>query len=363
MNAMNSLPPSLVARIPKVELHCHVAGTLRTQTLAALAAQYGIALPRPADQLYVYRDFYDFIEVLRLVAQVLRTPADFARVAYEALEDAFRLGNVLHTEMSFNPQYFMPAGASYRAQVDGLAAGIADAERDFGVSALLLVAFDREWSPSSADETMDLVLAHRHERVVGIGLDGPERAGPPATFQAVYRRATQAGLRKTAHVCEDNQTLAEAPPSHFDDCIDLLQCDRLDHGYNLLADAATVQRARDSGVFFTTCGVTSVAKNRDRRLKAIRQMADAGLRITLNTDDPAMFHTDMTHTYQHVLDGLQWGWAEAGALSLAGVDACWLDDAAKAALRQRFNDQLAAIAPAQHLSTHTSNASNATSLS
>lgn len=343
---MTSLPPSLVSRIPKVELHCHVAGTLRPHTLVALAAKYGLALPRAVDQLYTYRDFYDFIEVLRLVAQVMRTPADFERVAYEAIEDAWRLGHVQHLEMAFNPQYFAPSGADYRTQVDGLVAGIVAAERDFDVSALLLAAFDREWSPASAGETMDQVLAYRHERVVGIGLDGPERAGPPAKFQDVYRRATQAGLRKTAHVCEDNQTLAEAPPSHFDDCIDLLQCDRLDHGYNLMTSPATVARACDSGIYFTTCGVTSVAANRARRLHAIAQMAEAGLRITLNTDDPAMFHTDMSHTYQHVLDGLQWGWTEARQLSLAGVDACWLDDQAKAALRSRFSTQLDALSAA-----------------
>jgi len=341
---MTPLPSSFVSRIPKVELHCHIAGTLRPRTLAALAAQYGLALPRPVDQLYTYRDFYDFIEVLRLVAQVVRTPANFERVAYEAIEDAWRLGHVQHIEMAFNPQYFAPSGADYRTQVDGLVAGIVAAERDFGVSALLLAAFDREWSPASANESMDQVLAYRHERVVGIGLDGPERAGPPAKFQHVYRRATQAGLRKTAHVCEDNQTLAEAPPAHFDDCVDLLQCDRLDHGYNLMTSPATVAKARDSGIFFTTCGVTSVAANRTRRLQAIAAMAAAGLRITLNTDDPAMFHTDMSHTYQHVLDGLDWGWHEARSLSLAGVDACWLDDAAKAALRGRFSRQLDALA-------------------
>ena len=335
--------PNLVKRLPKVELHCHVAGTLRPRTLAALAAKYGLGLPRDVGALYVYRDFYDFIEVLRLVARVLRDEEDFARVAYEVIEDAFRSSNVRHLEMSFNPQYFLPSGASYATQVAGLVAGIEAAEKDFPVSALLLAALDREWDAASADETMSLILGHRHARVVGIGLAGPERAGPPARFEGVYRRAARAGLKRTAHVCEDNQTLAEAPPSHLDDCLDRLQCDRLDHGYNLLASEAAVARARDSGVFFTVCGVTSVAANRARRLAAIERMAAAGLRTTLNTDDPAMFHTDLAHTYSHVLEGLGWGWREARQFSLAGVDACWLDPQARSRLRLEFERAIAAL--------------------
>lgn len=335
--------PSLVAQLPKVELHCHLAGTLRPATLAALAGKYGLPLPRPAEDLYVYRDFYDFIDLLRLVARVLRRPEDFERVAYEAIEDAFRTSNVRHIEMSFNPQYFIPAGASYAMQVEGLVAGIEAAERDFPVSALLLASFDRELSLASARETMDLIVAHRHERIVGIGLDGPERAGPPERFQDLYRRATRAGLKKTTHVCEDNQTLAEAPPSNFDACLDLLECDRLDHGYNLLACDSAVRRARDSGVHFCVCGVTSVSANRSRRLAAIKRMASAGLQVTLNTDDPAMFHTNLADTYRHVLEGLNWGWDEATRFSLAGVDACWLDAAAKAELRRDFLRQIAAL--------------------
>lgn len=335
--------PSLVARLPKVELHCHVAGTLRPTTLADLAAKYDLRLPRAVEALYVYRDFYDFLEVLRLIALVLRDHADFERVAYEAIEDAFRSSNVRHLEMSFNPQYFIPSGASYVTQMNGLVAGIEAAEHDFPVSALLVAALDREWDAASASEMMDSIIAHRHERVVGIGLDGPERAGPPAGFESVYRRATQAGLKKTAHVCEDNQSLAEAPPSHLDACLDLLQCDRLDHGYNLMSSNAAIQRAKDSGIYFAVCGITSVAANRDRRLAAIERMSAAGLKTTLNTDDPAMFHTDMAHTYNHVLDGLGWGWQEAKQFSLAGVEACWLDAQAKAALRIDFQRQIATL--------------------
>lgn len=333
---------ALLHRLPKVELHLHIAGTLRPDTLTELARSHGLPLPRAAHELYVYRDFYDFIDVLRLAAQAVRSAADFERMAYEAVQDAAKAG-ARHVEMSFNPQYYMPTNVPYQTQVEGLTAGIAAARRDFDCSALLIAALDRGLPLDSAERAMDEIIGHRHEWVVGVGIDGPEREGPPAKMAALFQRAGRAGFKRTAHVCEDNQTLDEAPPRHVDECLRLLGCDRLDHGYNLLADEDGVQRARDCSVYFCVCGVTSVRRNRERRLASIKAMADAGLPLTLNTDDPAMFHTDPTHTLATVLQGCGWGWKEACALSLAGVDACWLDDDAKRALRQRFLGDIARL--------------------
>lgn len=333
---------ALLARVPKVDLHLHLAGTLRAQTLAELSRRHDLALPRPVETLYAYRGFDDFIDVLRLGAQAVRSAGDFERMAYEAIEDAARSG-VRHVEMSFNPQYYMPAGVPYRVQLEGLTAGVAAAQKDFDCSALLLAAIDRGLPLDSAHRAMDDILAHRHDCVVGMGLDGPEREGPPRKMAALFQRAGRAGLRRTAHVCEDNQALDEAPPRHVEECIELLGCERLDHGYNLLADADAVRRARDRGVYFCVCGITSVKLNRERRLSSIKRMADAGLPLTLNTDDPAMFHTDLSHTYGVVLDSCDWGWRQAREFSLAGVDACWLDADAKRDLRRRFEAELNAL--------------------
>lgn len=337
-----ALSASILTRLPKVDLHFHMAGTLRPATLADLAGRYGLVLPRPMETLYSYRDFYDFIDVLRLGALALRTSADVERVAYEAIEDAARQG-ARHVEMSFNPQYFMPTGVPYRVQLEGLVAGVHAARRDFDCSALLIAALDRGLPMDSAEQAMDDIVSQRHDLVVGVGLDGPEREGPPAKMAPLFQRAGRAGLKRTAHVCEDNQTLDEAPPSNVDECIRFMGCDRLDHGYNLLASDDGVRRARDCGVYFCVCGVTSVKRNQGRRLKGIKAMVDAGLPLTLNTDDPAMFKTDLSHTFAEVLDGCGWGWREACDFSLAGVDACWLDGDDKHALRERFVREIAAL--------------------
>lgn len=332
------VPSQLLQRLPKVDLHFHMAGTLRPATLEALADKYRMPLPRATDALYQYRDFYDFIDVLRVVGKVIRDASDFERVAYEAIEDAALTGNARHLEMSFNPQYF--TGVPYKTQLEGLAAGLAAARRDTGVSALLIASLDRELSLQSAEETIDDVLTHRHELVVGVGLDGPEHAGPPVKFAEIFSRVGAARLRRTAHACEDNQTLDQAPPCHVHQCLDLLGCDRLDHGYNLLADEAATERARERGTWFCVCAITSVTRNRARRLAGIEQMSAAGLRLTVNTDDPAMFHTNLTHSYATVLAGCNWGWEQAKQFSRAGVEACWLDPMAKNVLRDEVEQQI-----------------------
>jgi len=336
--------PSFLQRIPKVDLHCHLVGTLRQQTLAELALRYGLALPRPAHALYEFADFYDFLDVLRLAASVLRTRDDFARVTYEALEDGHRLGNLRHAELLFNPQYFYPFGVAYRTMVDGMRDGLAAARSGFGVSALLVPSFDRIIDPQGAMQILDDVLAYRPDEVVGIGLDGAERNGPPAIFAEVYARAGRAGLKRTAHVCEDNQTLEEAPPRHYAICHDVLGCDRLDHGYNLLADPAMVARARDEGLFFNTCTVTSVTRNLAKRRASIAQMVALGLNVTVNTDDPVMFKTDIADSYQRLFaDQPQWSVVQARTFSLNGVAASWLDQTAKASLAESFEQKLTSL--------------------
>jgi len=327
---------TFLRRIPKVDLHCHLAGAIRPATLAALAAKHGVDLPRPAETLYRFRDFYDFVDILRRAARVLVDAGDFERVIYEALADGWRAGNLRHAEISFNPQYFYPNGTRYRVMVDGLIAGLNAARADLGVSCLLIAALDRQIAPAAAIEILDDVLAERRDEVVGIGLDGPERDGPPARFAALYRRAGAAGLKRTAHVCEDNQTLEEAPPRHYADCRDLLGCDRLDHGYNLLVDDAMARRACDEGVFFTACTITSVTRNLERRWRAIARMAELGLNITINTDDPQMFHTDIGQAYVALFARTGWDAARARALSLAGVEASWLDPGDKRTLAAAF---------------------------
>ena len=332
---------ALLRRVPKVELHCHFVGSLRATTLLELARQNGVALPTQDPRaLYDLRDFYHFLSVLDAAAAALVRPADFARAAYESLEDGVRSGNLCYRELFFNPGTHKALGVSYPDQLEGLLDGIRAAERDFGVRCRLIPSIDRRQPASAATAMVEEVLAHRREEVIGIGMDYAERDGPPQRFVDAYRVAGKGGLRRTAHACEDNQTLAEAPPSNALVCLDELGCDRLDHGYNILADPAVVDRCRRDGVYFTVCSHTSNVHRTAARRASIGRMLAAGLRLTLNTDDPAMFGTDVGDAYVSVFRELGLGLERARELSLNGVDACWLDGSDKRSLRLAFERQL-----------------------
>ncbi len=330
--------------VPKVELHLHIAGAVRAPTLVEFAAANGVRLPRPVETLYSWPDFYGFLEMLRLGALALRRPAEFARAAYECIEDLQRHGNVRHAEIFFNPHYYTPNGATYPEIVDGLVEGLEQAEREFSVSSLLIACIDRSVClPSEALEMLEWMARWPREKVVGIGLDGAERAGPPLAWLEAWRRAGRAGYRRTAHVCEDNQTLFEGPPVHVTHARDALGCDRLDHGYNMLADPDIVARAARERIPFTMACWSSIPPNRAPRRDRIRRMHEAGLNIVLGTDDPTMFHTTMGHCWRTLFDGVGWGAAEARTLSLAGIGASWLPEARKAALAAEFGETLDAL--------------------
>jgi len=212
------------------------------------------------------------------------------------------------------------------------------------VSSLLICCIDRSTNtPAQAVEIVETAIAHRRDHVVGIGLDGAERAGPPATFAEAYALARRAGLHRTAHCCEDNQTLAEAPPTNYLICRDVLQCDRIDHGYNMLASDFVMAEARRDGLYFTPCAWTSLVHNRPHRPQRIRRMVEGGLNVTINTDDPAMFETNLGHGFMTLFESIGWGPDMARKFSLNSVEGSWLDESDKSALRIAFRRELAAL--------------------
>ncbi len=330
--------------VPKVELHLHIAGAIRAETLDELAARNNVRLPKPASEMYRFETFYEFLDILRLGALGVRTPAEFARIAFECIEDLHLHGNVRHTEIFFNPHYFTPNGVTYPDIVDGLLEGLERGQAAYGVSAKLIACIDRSVClPSESLQMLEWMANWKRPEVIGIGLDGAERAGPAHLWVEAWRQAGRDGYRRTAHVCEDNQAQFEAPPMHYSLCRDMLGCDRLDHGYNILADPAVVARAAADQTPFTMACWSGMDWNRAPRRQRIKAMFDAGLNISLGTDDPTIFGTTMGHSWRTVFADLGWGVAEARRLSLAGLDGSWLPEAEKAAMRVDFTATLDAL--------------------
>ena len=319
--------------VPKVELHCHVEGTVRASTAADQARKRGVKLPtNDVDKLYDYDTIYAFLEVFRLVSSSFVDHEDFARMSYETLEDGVKLGNLKYREMFFNPTLHTTRGVPYATVVDGIKA----AEKDFGVRCRLIADVYRQDSLDMAKQMLGDVLSSRRDELIGLGMDGAEAPDPPEKFAEVYQAAGRAGLHRTSHASED------APPQNITTCLDVLGVERIDHGYHILEDDAVVARCRDQGVYFTCCP-TSTARVYgwpDLTKHPIKDMVAKGLRITLNSDDPTMFHTDIGKEYVDLCVALDYGPDKARELCLNGVEATWLDDDEKRSMRADFEREI-----------------------
>jgi adenosine deaminase len=328
-------------RVPKIELHCHFEGTVRPQTFADLAGKHGVELPTAdADKLYDYDSIYEFLKIFAMVSSTLIDREDFARAAFESIEDGIKLGNLKYREMFFNPTLHTRRGVPYGTVVDGLVDGIREAQSTYGVECRLIADVYRQDPPEMAREMVEQVLEHRPDEVIGLGMDGAEAPDPPEKFVDAYRLAKQGGLRLTAHACED------APAQNITTCLDVLGVERIDHGYHVLGDDEVVRRCRDEGLTFTVCPTATAVcyfDADDFTTHPIRRMAEEGLKIMVNSDDPPMFHTDIGTEYVRMTNAAEWTPDEVKAFVMNGIDGAWLDDSEKQRLRREFESELAEL--------------------
>jgi adenosine deaminase len=324
-------------KVPKVELHCHLEGSVRATTFADMARKHGVTLPTSdPSKLYEYDNITDFLNIYVLVCRSMTDHEDFARAAYETLEDGVRDGNLKYREMFFSPTNHYPDGVTYRVMVDGLIEGIRAAEQDLGVRCRLIPAINRQEPLSMALDLVSDISANPREEVIGIGMDHAEALGPPEGFADAYLAAAKAGLHRTAHACED------APPHNITTALDVLGCERIDHGYHVLEDQKVVDRCRDQGVFFTCCmhSTAMVYGWRDLPNHPIKGMVEQGLSVMLNSDDPPMFHTDIGQEYVSAATQIGYGPDRVRQFCLNGIEASWLDDVDKRAMRREFDREI-----------------------
>ncbi|MCU1375073.1 MAG: adenosine deaminase, partial [Actinomycetia bacterium] len=281
----------------------------------------------------------EFLEIFRLVNSTVIDQGDFARIAYESLEDGATLGNLKYREMFFNPTLHTPRGVDMATVINGLADGIHAAEQDFGVRCFLIADVYRQDSPEMALAMTEDVLANRVPELIGLGMDGAEAPDPPEKFVASYQLAGKAGLRLTSHASED------ASPVNITACLDVLGCERIDHGYHILSDEQVVERCRDEGIHFTCCPTSTAVVYGwpDLTAHPIKGMIEAGLKVHLNSDDPTMFRTDIGKEYVDFIGQNEYPPELAKELVHNGVDATWLDDSDKAAMHKAFDAEIAGL--------------------
>jgi adenosine deaminase len=333
-------------RLPKVELHCHVEGTMRPGTVVDLARKNGVALPT-ADptELYRYSSLDTFLEVFWLVQSTLGDRQDWSRLAHESVLDGAAHG-LVYRETFFTPARHLAAGQDLAGIVAGLAEGLAAAEAETGVRVMLVADIDRAYGAAAGLQMVERLVELRRagspgtERVLGVGLDSTEHGVDPHAFAEAFALARREGLRRTSHQGETT------PPSYIQVGLDVLGSERIDHGLRSMEDPELTRRLAAERVPLTVCPNSNVRiANAVPRLELhpYPRMRAAGLLATLNTDDPALTDLDLGQEYRSVMDAFGYGWPDMVAIALDGVEASWLDDGDRRELRARMEREAAEL--------------------
>ncbi len=318
---------------PKIELHVHLEGTVRPATLLQIARRNGVRLPADSVEelasLYEFRDFPHFLQVWLMTTGALRAEGDFRQVVLDYAEQAASHGAV-YLEGIFTPAEPAGRGVPWEEVFAGYCDGAQEAYETHGVRVGLTLDIPRDYPMEAAELTVRHGLAHADRGVVGIGLGGAELGHPPEPFAAVFATAKDGGLGSVPHAGE-----ADGPDSIWG-ALDVLQADRIRHGIRAVEDPSLVTELADRGIVLDVCPTSNL------RTGVVSSLAEhplpallaAGIPCTINTDDPAMFGSNLGSEYE-VARSLG---ATPRASYEAGVTGALCDDTILADLRRIANE-------------------------
>ncbi|KAL1306273.1 hypothetical protein AAFC00_004361 [Neodothiora populina] len=319
--------------MPKAELHVHIEGTLEPTMVRDLASRNNIPLPRALSALelkgtnnYAFDDLSSFLAVYYGAMGVLHTSQDFFDLAYAYLLKC-RAQNIVHAEIFFDPQAHTSRGVAFSTVITGLRDALSKAQVELGVSAQLIMCFLRDMSAESAMATLDEALSSPYkEWISGVGLDSDERGNPPSKFAAVFTRARRegaaAGWKLTCHCDIDQENSIE----HIRQAVRDIGVDRIDHGTNIVEDGKLVDEVRGKGIGLTCCPISNSVVTRDFKGKEMMELMDRGVRVTVNSDDPAYFRGYVNENLALMCDGTHVGFKELTQLQRNAFMISWIDD-------------------------------------
>jgi adenosine deaminase len=331
-----------IRRMPKVELHVHLEGSIAPQTLFELARQNRVDIPArnvaELERLFCFRNFGDFISVYMNLARAIVTGEDFARLAYELGSDLARQ-HVLYAEVMISPMQYMNRGMDLAEALEGASAGFARVERETGTVIKLALDYGRQYDIESAWKVLEIAKAAMSTGVVGWSIGGNEIGYPPEPFANVFAAAGQAGLGLMAHAGE-----VVGPPSIWG-AVDALHATRIGHGIRCISDQPLIEHLRQQAIVLDMCPSSNVLTGAVASWEdhPIRQLFDAGLTITVNSDDPTFFATTLTDEYRRVAGRFAFTVDEIVTLLHNAVNAAFMPTIARDALRQRMHREIAAL--------------------
>lgn len=278
---------NVLINMPKTELHLHLEGTLEPELMFKIAQRNGIELPfATVDEVreaYEFDNLQSFLDIYYQGAKVLIHEQDFYDLTRNYLVRA-NSEMILHSEMFFDPQTHTERGIALNTVIKGITRAMRDIEEEKGMTSELILCFLRHLSAESAMETLESALPFK-DQIIAVGLDSSELGHPPEKFKTVFDRAREEGFLTVAHAGE------EGPPEYIWQALDLLKVSRIDHGVRCIEDPALIKRIIEEQIPLTVCPLSNV------KLKVFEQMKDhnilqllkQGVKVTVNSDDPAYF--------------------------------------------------------------------------
>jgi adenine deaminase len=319
---------TFVRGLPKAELHMHIEGSLEPELMFELAERNGVVLPfKTVDEIraaYDFSNLQDFLDIYYQGAGVLLTEADFRDLALAYFRRLAADGGT-HAEIFFDPQTHTDRGVAFGTVINGLTAGMEEAERTLGVTSKLILCFLRHLDEAAAFATLEQAKPYL-SRIAGVGLDSSEVGHPPAKFARVLRAARDLGLKVVAHAGE------EGPPAYVWEAVDLINVDRIDHGNRALEDDCLTARLVQDGTTLTVCPLSNLklCGVSDLKEHPLKRMLKLGLKATVNSDDPAYFGGYLLENYVQTAEAVGLTRDELVTLARNSFTGSFLNEAEKA---------------------------------
>lgn len=308
-----------LAALPKAELHMHIEGSLEPELLFDLAGRNGISLPwADVDALrraYTFGNLQEFLDLYYQGANVLRTEQDFYDLTWAYLQRCHAQG-VVHVEPFYDPQTHLERGIPFEVALEGVSTALRDGKQKLGIGGGLILSFLRHLTEDDAFETFAQALPYR-DAFFAVGLDSSELGHPPSKFERVFAKARADGFLAVAHAGE------EGPPDYIWQALDLLKVSRIDHGVRAVEDPRLIERLIDEQIPLTVCPLSNVKLRvfDDMRDHNILSLLERGVKVTVNSDDPAYFGGYVNENFMALHESLGMTEDQARRLAQNSLDA------------------------------------------
>ena len=293
---------SFIENLPKAELHLHIEGSFEPALMFKIAQRNNIKIPfksvKEVEEAYKFNCLQDFLDIYYQGAQVLIHEQDFYDLTYAYLEKC-AVQKVRHAEIMFDPQTHTERGVSFETVIKGISRACYDAKENLDITTELIMSYLRHLSEEKAFETLEQSLPFRH-LITAVGLDSSEKENPPSKFKKVFEESVRWGYIPLAHAGE------EGDASYVWEALDILKIKRIDHGNNALQDPKLVDEIIKRDIALTVCPLSNTALQVVKDLKdhPLKKMMDLGLKVTINSDDPAYFGGQVNKNYIEIQKAL-----------------------------------------------------------